>query len=152
MSEEYFLQENHEIHPQELKDILTGFLGQTYGEISKYDANIVSENPFLSPKKREFQMVAEKVLQEAVPSTQRTKQIPVSNHPVHIPQPYIPQPQNFQPVDNSQLEFNFDNSITAITINNRLNDIEKLLKKLDKTVSSMVEYLSKYEANNKEQI
>jgi hypothetical protein len=150
MQEENFLQENHDINPDELRDIMTGFLGQNYVEISKYDANIVSENQFLQPKKREFQMVAEKVFQEIAPHSQRVNHNIRAPHnvPHNVPQ-HVSVTQNIPPVDANQMEFSFDNSITAISINKRLDDIEKILKKLDKTVSSMVELLPKYETKNK---
>lgn len=157
---EHFLQENTDIDPRELQEILIGFLGNTYGEVAKFDNNIINANPTLSHKKQEFEKLAERVLQEAAP--QNRIQRPPSNHhahvqhypvqpnhpiPAHAPAP-APVPQQF--VDPNQLEFSFDNSVTALTINAKLEDIEKKLKRLDKSIDTVISLLEKYEIKNKQ--
>jgi hypothetical protein len=139
------------ISPEELHQTLVGFLGQTYGEISRYDSNIVAPNAFLAPKKNEFQAVAQKVInevRESVLNPQQTEQI-IQNVPaqtktfldtgVRVPPP---------PNDPSQMEFTFDNSITAITINNKLEDLEKKIKKLDNMLSKVLSSLESDEIKN----
>jgi hypothetical protein len=143
----------NDISPQELHQTLVGFLGQTYSEISRYDSNIVSPNAFLAPKKNEFQAVAQKVMNEVRDTVIPQQQIeqPIQNIPaqtkifldtgVRVPPP---------PNDPSQMEFTFDNSITAITINNKLEDIEKKIKKLDNMLSKMLLLLEGDETKNSE--
>lgn len=141
----------NDISPQELHQTLVGFLGQTYSEISRYDSNIVASNPFLSPKKNEFQAVAQKVInevRESILTPQQTEQI-IQNVPaqtktfldtgVRVPPP---------PNDPSQMEFTFDNSITAITINNKLEDLEKKIKKLDNMLTKVLSFLESNEIKN----
>jgi hypothetical protein len=141
----------NDISPQELHQTLVGFLGQTYSEVARYDSNIVSPNAFLAPKKNEFQAVAQKVMNEVRDTVIPQQQIqqPIQNIPaqtkifldtgVHVPPP---------PNDPSQMEFTFDNSITAITINNKLEDIEKKIKKLDNMLSKVLLLLEGDETKN----
>ena len=131
------------IDPIELQQTLAGFLGQTYQEISRYDSHLVSANPFLAPKKEEFHRTAQKVFQEAKLASGH---IPQQNTPrIHQPaqiQQHVAQPQPEQVlVDPNQLEFCFDNSVTAISINNRLDDLEKRLKKLDSCIAKVLSLL-----------
>jgi len=150
MSEENFILENSQIDPNELQNILVGFLGQTYGEVAKYDNNLVASNQYLAPKKQEFHRLAEKVLQEANPQSfiksaatnTRQNSLAIPNNSVQT---------QFPPrVDSDQMEFNFDNSITAITINNKLDDLEKRLKRMDTIMQNMVSLLENYEIKNKQ--
>lgn len=142
--------------PEEVRNTLIQFLGQTYQDVSQYDSNIVSPNQFLSPKKYEFQRTAEKVMQEALGSPNR---VPVNHsgpvvHPSNInqpPRPYLDGVNRVTPPPNDpdQMEFSFDNSITAITINSKLEDLEKRLKKLDKMMEKVIGFLDGESANLK---
>lgn len=149
---ENFLQENTDIDPRELQDILIGFLGSTYGEVAKFDNNLINANSTLSHKKHEFEKLAEKVLQEAVPQNRRPA--PPQHHNVAYPvQQHAPIQQVYplQPIpDPNQMEFSFDNSVTALTINAKLEDIEKKLKKLDKCIEDVLSLLGKNETKNKQ--
>jgi hypothetical protein len=131
-----------DIDPVDLQNTLIGFLGQTYREISTYDSNIVSPNAFLSPKKQEFQRTAEQVMHEIRPNGHTSIQ---RNMPMAPQQQYLTQqPQHSVPavvIDKDQMEFDFSNSVTAITINNKLEDIEKRLKRLDNTLSKVLSLL-----------
>jgi hypothetical protein len=148
----------YEITPEELQKTLIGFLGHTYKEVSQFDSRLVSPNNTLTPKKQEFQHIANKVFQEAL--TPNTGQIPVGNvhhnvgHPQHV-QPNVvypnhPQQQIAQPPqhDPNQLEFSFDNSVTALSIDNRLTDIENRIKKLDTTLSKVLVLLENHDTSN----
>lgn len=140
------------IDPVDLKNTLIGFLGQTYSEVSKFDNNIVSPNPFLAPKKQEFERIAERVIQEV--SVSKTPNV---SYPVNETAPRRPQPTAFidtgvilppAPNDPNQMEFTFDNSITAKTINSKLEDLEKRLKKLDNNVAKVLSLLESHESEN----
>jgi hypothetical protein len=140
--------------PEEVRKTLIQFLGQTYKDVSQYDSNIVSPNQFLSPKKYEFQKTAEKVMQEALNSPR----IPVSSGPVvhptnnnQPPRPYLDGGNIVAPPPNdpNQMEFSFDNSVTAISINSKLEDIEKRIKKLDKLMEKVVGFLDNESKNFK---
>ena len=151
--------EEQNIDPRELQATLMGFLGQTYQEISKYDNNIVSPNAFLAPKKQEFQRTAETIMREAIESTtggnntnrptvypnnaprQIQPQQPQQNQPFLETGKFVPPPAN----DPNQMEFTFDNSVTAITINNKLEDIEKKLKKLDNLLQKVIQFVENKE-------
>jgi hypothetical protein len=156
------MQDNNEydISPEELQKTLIGFLGHTYKEVSQFDSRLVSPNSTLAPKKQEFHNIADKVFKEAL--TPNTGQIPVGNvhhnvvHPQHI-QPNVvypnvqPQQQIAQPVpqhDPNQLEFSFDNSVTALSIDKRLTDIENRLKKLDNTLAKVLVLLEQNDPTN----
>jgi predicted acylesterase/phospholipase RssA len=140
--------------PEEVRKTLIQFLGQTYKDVSQYDSNIVSPNQFLSHKKHEFQKTAEKVMQEALGGPR----IPVSSGPVIHPTPINQPPRPYldggnvnppPPNDPNQMEFSFDNSVTAITINSKLEDIEKRIKKLDKLMEKVVVFLENESKNFK---
>jgi len=146
--------------PEEIRQTLTGFLGQTYREIANFDSHLVSTNPFLAPKKQEFRNLAEKVIQESVGLRQNNN---FSNNVFvgtqNLPQNFIPNQQfvqsvqQIQPVpqtDPNQLEFSFDDSITAKTINSKLELLEKKLNIIDKTLSKVVEFLESYETKDKQ--
>ena len=146
------MQDNNEydISPEELQKTLIGFLGHTYKEVSQFDSRLVSPNTTLAPKKQEFQNIANKVVQEALIPL-NTGKIPVGNvqhNVVHAQQIQPNTPHQIAPtqqqihqapqVDPNQLEFSFDNSVTALSIDKRLTDIENKLKKLDITLSKVL--------------
>jgi hypothetical protein len=148
----------YDISPEELQKTLIGFLGHTYKEVSQFDSRLVSPNNTLTPKKQEFQNIANKVFQEAL--TPNTGQIPVGNvqhNPVHsqhiqpnIAHQNLVQPQIHQQLqhDPNQLEFSFDNSVTALTIDKKLTDIENRLKKLDIALSKVLGLLDQNDITN----
>jgi outer membrane protein OmpA-like peptidoglycan-associated protein len=153
---------NDYIDPVEEEATLINFLGQTYSEISKYDSHLVSVNPFLAPKKQEFERTAQRILDETKHKNIQQPQ----QHYQRQPQPnYQPQPQPYQgsPVpyidlgkpptvpqlnDPNQLEFSFDNSVTAKSIDEKLDNLEKRLKKLDTMLSKVLSYLESHESQN----
>jgi hypothetical protein len=153
-----------DISPEELQKTLIGFLGHTYKEVSQFDSRLVSANNTLAPKKQEFHNIANKVFQEAL--SPNSGQIPVGNvhhNAVHNqqiqpnvthqnvqPSQYTQPPQLVQVpvVDPNQLEFSFDNSVTALSIDNRLTDIENRLKKLDITLSKVLVLLETNDTTN----
>lgn len=150
MTDPFLNLQEQNIDPIDLKNTLIGFLGQTYSEVSKFDNNIVSPNPFLAPKKQEFEKIAEKVLQEVSSSKTPNVSYPV-NESISRRQP----PTAFidtgvvlppAPNDPNQMEFTFDNSITAKTINSKLEDLEKRLKKLDNNIAKMLSLLESHES------
>jgi hypothetical protein len=149
---------NDNIDPVEIQKTLMGFLGQTYTEISKYDSHLVSTNQFLSPKKEEFQRTAEQVLREVRDGIQPQIAQSIPQLQLHQPQiaarPFIdtntapPPPPPFDP---NQMEFSFDNSVTAKLINTKLDDIEKRIKRLDIALQKVLSYLDSHETENPKQ-
>lgn len=144
------------IDPVELHNTLAMFLGQTYQEVSKFDSHLVSANQTLAPKKQEFHRTAEQVLREARQTSAGS--MPPMMHPQQRP-PNISQRQLAPSVDASsehviayvdpdQMEFKFDNSITAITINTKLDDLEKRIKRLDSTLEKVLSLLDRDESKN----
>jgi outer membrane protein OmpA-like peptidoglycan-associated protein len=153
--------EDQNLDPLEVQRTLMGFLGQTYQEVSRYDNNIVSANPFLAPKKQEFHNLAQKVLNETrrfVQPDQQHNPLQEHNHlpsqqytgPAPIPQQNQQSVLPQQTVDPNQLEFSFDNSVTAITINNKLNDLEKKLKRIDSMMEKVILFVESYDSKNTE--
>jgi hypothetical protein len=149
------MSEEIELTPEELQKTLIGFLGHTYKEVSQFDSRLVSPNNTLMPKKQEFQNIANKVFQEVV--APNVGKIPVGNVQ-HIQ----PNHQNLQPInqvvapqveqiDPNQLEFKFDNSITALSIDKKLTDIENRIKKLDITLSKVLSLLESDDFTNLKQ-
>lgn len=146
----------YDISPEELQKTLIGFLGHTYKEVSQFDSRLVSPNSTLAPKKQEFHSIADKVFKEAL--TPNTGQIPVGNVHHNVPQhiqpnvlhPNVPQQQIPQPPQNdpNQLEFSFDNSVTALSIDKRLTDIENRIKRLDITLSKVLVLLEQNDTTN----
>ena len=146
---------NENIDPAELQKTLLGFLGQTYSEISRYDNNLVSPNQFLAPKKHEFQRTAQQVLREISVTQSPNNITQTSSVPINQPnldvRPYIDykaQPSPPAPSDPNQMEFNFDNSITAKSIDNKLNSLEKSIKKLDIMLQKVVSYIESHDNKN----
>jgi len=145
---------NDDIDPVEIQKTLMGFLGQTYSEISKYDSHLVSTNQFLAPKKQEFQRTAEQVMREVHGGLQ--PQIPqVAPHPPQISaRPFIDTNTAPPPplvLDPNQMEFSFDNSITAKSIDAKLDEIEKRIKRLDTVLQKVLLYIESHETENPKQ-
>lgn len=142
----------YELTPEELQKTLIGFLGHTYKEVSQFDSRLISANQTLSPKKQELENIAQRVMVEAVkPNFQSMNNIPINGpvqHQLHQQPQHQQIIQNTPPVDANQMEFAFDNSITAISINNRLDDIENRLKRLDSAVSKMLVLLQTNDTEN----
>jgi hypothetical protein len=145
----------YELTPQELQQTLIGFLGSTYKEVAQIDNYLVQPNQTLRPIKRGFQDLAQRVIDETVrPNVpQQTQQnVQYNNQPVLQPVPQnILQPQTLQQRDPNQLEFSFDNSITAKTIFNKLDDLEKKIKKIDIAISKVLEYIETNDTENSKQ-
>jgi hypothetical protein len=152
---------NDDIDPVEIQKTLMGFLGQTYSEISKYDSHLVSTNQFLAPKKQEFQRTAEQVMREVHGGVQPQMQQPqmIQSMPqIRMPQPVaVPfidtntAPPPPPPLDPNQMEFSFDNSVTAKSIDAKLDDIEKRIKRLDITLQKVLSYIESHETQNPKQ-
>jgi hypothetical protein len=146
---------NNNIDLVEMQKTLLGFLGQTYSEISKYDSHLVSPNQFLAPKKQEFQRTAEQVLREVRGGIQ-PQPIPQNQfqQPQLVARPFIDTntaPPPPPPSDPNQMEFSFDNSITAKSIDAKLDDIEKRIKRLDISLHKVLSYLESHETKNPKQ-
>jgi len=148
---------NDNIDPVEVQKTLLGFLGQTYSEISKYDSHLVSTNQFLSPKKQEFQRTAEQVLREVrggIQPQQQTVQSISQYHPQQTVVPFVDTntaPSTPHSLDPNQMEFSFDNSITAKSIDAKLDDIEKRIKRLDITLQKVLSFIESHETQNSKQ-
>lgn len=124
------------------------FLSQTAMELSNIDRNIISSNQHLAPKRMEFEQTARRILSNEIIDARRNAP---SNQQFGT-QPQPPQVSNPQPfidtgvirkIDNdpNQLEFKFDNSVTAITINNKLVQLEKFILSIDKKVQKLLELM-----------
>jgi hypothetical protein len=138
--------EEQMLSPEEIQSTLVGFLGHTYGEISKYDKNIVAPNPFLAPKKQEFQNLAERVMSEVTQTYNKPKVQQHQTPPTAFIDTGIILPP--APNDPNQMEFSFDNSVTAITINKKLEDIDNKIKKLDNMMKKVLSLLDGYETKD----
>jgi hypothetical protein len=146
--------------PDEVRKTLIGFLGQSYKEVSNYDSHLISTNQSLTPKKEEFQRLAERVMGEAVgtatpvpaPQMQHRQMIRPNNVVMPHQQsnaPFVDLGECLPPVnDPNQMEFSFDNSITAKTINSKLESLEKQIKSLDKKLDKVLESLQTNEVND----
>ena len=144
--------DQNDLPPEEIRKTLMGFLGQTYQEIAKFDSNLINTNPFLSPKKEEFKTLAEKVIQESVgiPNRQHSLSLQNQSHVHHVGTNFVPPIQQPQiNTDPNQMEFSFDNSITAITINNKLESLERKINNIDKLINTMISSLEGYDAKDK---
>jgi hypothetical protein len=155
---------NDYIDPAEEHATLVQFLGQTYSEISKYDSHLVSVNPFLAPKKQDFEKTAQRVLNETRTPFKAQNNIP----PIYPTIPHQAPPQAHHQInasvvpfidlgkpptppslnDPNQLEFSFDNSVTAKSIDEKLENLEKKLKRLDTMISKVLSYLESHESEN----
>lgn len=111
---------------EDINNMLTNFIGQTYGEILKLDKNIVGHSQHLKPKSSEFKTLATNILSNKIHPTDVYPQ-------TRIPPPAPPQ-VHIQPTttDNpGQLEFNFNNSADNEKIYNILRNIENKLNDID---------------------
>lgn len=144
--------EEQNLDPREIQETLIGFLGQTYREVAKFDSNLVSPNQFLAPKKEEFKSLAERIMQESGGVPRPSFVSPPNRLPYHAPTNFISPVQSPEiSHDPNQLEFSFDNSVTANAINSKLESIEKKLINLDKMMYSLIELMESHESKNQKQ-
>ena len=144
----------YELSPQELQQTLIGFLGNTYKEVAQIDNHIVQPNQTLRPIKKGFQDLAQRVIDETVrPNfTQHAPQYVQQNVPQYVPQNIQQFPQQTIPQgDPNQLEFSFDNSVTAKTIFNKLEELEKRIKRIDIAIGKVLDYLETNDTTNSKQ-
>lgn len=125
----------------EAKDMLMQLMGQTYGELHKLDNFIVSPSQQLRPKSEEFKQTVVSVTRTLNANVPVTAQ-PHVYHEVVRPQAVAAQPVG-PVVDPNQLEFGFDNSATAASIDKSLSRIEDKIDRLTKLVNKLVEPVRK---------
>lgn len=126
----------HQAPDRETLDVLKQFLGQTYGELHKLDSNIVGTSQHLTHKSSEFKHTAAKVLDSVVAAPQVRTPGPVVGATVPIALPVttpVAQP------DDNQMEFAFDASATAESIQKSLDRLETKLDKLTRLITSALE-------------
>lgn len=143
--------------PDELRNVLIGFMGQTYSEVSKFDKHLVSPNVTLRPKTAEFHNMAERLLSEAnnicgdrgiqqqrppVLGLNMQHQPQINKTDIITPSDNPQIQQNF--VDPNQLEFKFDNSATAESIQRKLDDIMLKLCAIQDRIDKLTPKPSEY--------
>lgn len=130
----------------EAKDMLMQLMGQTYGELHKLDSFIVGATNQLQPKSEAFKQTVANVtrsINSNVPQSAQSAR--VLHAPVHggvAPAQAV----NISPVvavDPNQLEFGFDNSVTALSIDKALTRIEDKMDRLSKTVNKLMDLINK---------
>jgi hypothetical protein len=158
---------------------MAAFLGQTAAGLAEVDRNIVSGSSHLNDNRERFEQVARQAMQTVSSNPARTppRILPVDANQDHIipsgsvpliplpadmtnvrpvveNRPYIDNGRNIPKIDNdpNQLEFNFDNSVTAISINNNIAELKKKVQslttsiaELDKKVQSLIHYFDEVE-------
>lgn len=135
------------------------FLGQTAARLGEIDKNIVGTSTNLNPKRHEFEATARNIMMN---ETRHLNQPPrvmpqghnmpphghtVPNIPVVPAVPYIDQGRTIPKIDGdpNQMEFCFDNSVTAITIFNKITEMEKKLLTLDRKIQTLIDSLDELE-------
>lgn len=126
------------------EDVLN-LLGMTYGELSKIDKNIVSPtsqtglHPASHMIKQQIIRFADSQIQTRSPIQQQQPQqlTGAANSVV----PHLPVTTQQVKLDTNQLEFNFDNSATAVSIQNKLDklsdDVRRVLGKLNQLIEAV---------------
>jgi hypothetical protein len=133
MSDETHPDFERKLSPEEEKDILLNFMGNTYGELKKLDGQITGSSSTLGYKSDSMKQTITETLrsnrpiQPPPPPPPPTPQ--VEQPQVEVQQPVQPIQQVMQPqIDDNQLSFNFE-------INEKeelFSLIEKVLTRLDK--------------------
>jgi hypothetical protein len=138
--------------PEEIKLITAQFLGQSVlGELKQLDNNIISglARPALDPYKVLASIPTSPQLPVAPPPalTQQFVEQPVPQQAAPVVQQIPVQPVQIDlPVttsDPNQLELNFNTSPYTISVFERLEKLEKLLKNIANTQADIIEALSK---------
>lgn len=142
-----------EMDPHDLKNLLIGFMGQTYKEVSKFDNNLISSNASLAPKKTQFQRTAEKLVNEveglfnlktpamnSVDNTNHINRVNIQTNPVSVQM----RPQNVNnpetPIveyDPNQMEFNFSSTVTSESIKKLIEDLHRKIDRIEDTLDEM---------------
>lgn len=122
----------------EAKDMLMQFMGQTYGELHKLDSFIVGSSQQLQPKSEAFKQTVANVtrtLNSNVPVNRPAQQVVASRpyQPTEAVAPAVPD------LDTDQMEFGFDDSVTAMSIDRMLTRIEDKIDRLNNRLNKVLE-------------
>jgi len=129
---------SRQLSPQEERDTLLNFMGHMYGEAKKMDGNIIGEATTLKrgageELKKQIEQVYARPQQSAPPTVQATPPQPEVQQPqVNVEQPVVP--IQAQPVDDSQLSFNFNTTEKDelfVLVERVLTKLDRLNKKVD---------------------
>jgi len=121
----------------EAKDMLMQFMGQTYGELHKLDSFIVGSSQQLQPKSEAFKQTVANVtrtLNSNVPVNRPAQQVVASR-------PYQPTEAVAPDLDTDQMEFGFDDSVTAMSIDRMLTRIEDKIDRLNNRFNKVLEQI-----------
>ena len=127
----------HQAPDHETLDVLKQFLGQTYGELHKLDSNIVGTSKHLTHRSSEFKHTAAKVLDSVVAAPPQVR----THGPVVGVNTTIALPVTAPAVqqDANQIEFAFDASATAESIQKSLDRLESKIDKLTRLIALALE-------------
>ncbi len=125
---------------RETLDVLKQFLGQTYGELHKIDSNIVGTSKHLAHRSDEFKRTAAQVLDSVATEPQVRTHGPVVGAASHVT---LPVTAAKTPIDTNQMEFSFDGSATAKSIQSALDRLEAKLEKIERKLNNFLDKSSK---------
>ena len=139
-----------DLPPEEIKLLTAQFLGQTVlGELKQLDSNIISglARPNMDPYKVLGSIPAPPPQQPVAPPPALTQQFiahPVPQQAAPVVQ-QVPVQQNLPATtsDPNQLELNFNTSPYTISVFERLEKVEKLLRNIADTHADIIDTLSK---------
>lgn len=130
----------HQAPDHETLDVLKQFLGQTYGELHKIDSNITGHSAHLTPKSSEFKRIAAQVLDSVAATPQVRTHGPVGGVvPATVALPVTAPVHSVASPDPNQMEFAFDGSATAKSIQNALDRLESKFDKIERKLNQLLE-------------
>ncbi len=134
MSDETHPDFERKLSPEEEKDILLNFMGNTYGELKKLDGQITGSSSTLGHKSESMRQTIAETLRSnrpiqppPPPPPPPPVELPQVVQPIVPTQPVLPEQQVIQPqIDNDQLSFNFE-----------INEKEELFSLIDKVLTRL---------------
>lgn len=143
---------------QEHKHLLIGLIGSTFGDLKKLDDSIISQSSTLGRRSEAIKQELAKVVATNV-RPQPVIAVPTNPVPQFVPPPQIfntPAPQvqpqvesQSQPVNDFQLELDFDRKARYVEVVDALHVVENKIDALDKKLDTILEYISSQEKPQK---
>ena len=130
------------VNPMEDAMAIRSLFGSIHNELNEVNKHLVDQSSNLQAKNVDKSVMDRDILNLVGRNPQQQQNGQVHQHPQPQPQQqqFIPQEAPPQPqIDPNQLELNFDDSVTAIKIYNKLDDLETKMIRLEMKIDKLIE-------------
>ena len=130
------------VNPMEDAMAIRSLFGTIHNELNEVNKNLVDPSVNLQAKNVDKSVMDRDILNIVGRNKPQQQNGAIPQQPQQLPQQqqFIPQQAPPQPqVDPNQLELNFDDSVTAIKIFNKLDDLETKMIRIEMKIDKLIE-------------